>query len=435
MNFAPALPLEVFDLIFSYFKDDDKGLWYRLSLINHNWYAAVTPRLYHTFKNNGDYSERERLWQFLQTVIASPELAAHVKTVDLQHCLKYTGPKSFCLAQFLCSKYQHTIQQGIARSGLSDLQESPLKHALLNDDRRPLVAMILAFLPALETLYMHVSEPDPYLRAIFPYLSLHSLNGPGSNLKVFQQLKPLFLAADEQASGGKDPIRIDGDIPFVYFPALHELNLLHVNLNPHVFSRTTRIHHPNGVSPLLSNVSIVLHKDTKLEGFMGFLECIPHLINFSVSFSNTPDSEWAPYGRIALWKRLSRFESSLRSLDLYGMGEPSLQPDTDKFCAPVWKFSELKSLYIEPTVLAGNCVDHKPPVQLMHHLPGGLKHLGFYGYKKTACRQKGIPLTRKRLGQGGLYSEFARSSFRHSRPYHPGMQQALLDIAGHLPRQ
>ncbi|KAI9042955.1 F-box protein [Aspergillus affinis] len=481
---AAFLPMEILDLIFSYVEEiGDIHDWYRLSLVNHSWYSAAIPRLYHTFINNGEFKDRERLWQFMRTVVQVPSLAKYVKAVDLQHCLKYTGIRSVALARRLCDEYLPVLHQGLYESGIDYYEPEETYDALRLDNRRPIVAMILACVTEIESLYMHATYDDKYLRAVaenavIPTNSAYFSND-GRKKFAFKHLKKLCLNTDDQPYGNV-PLQVDRYQPFIYFPQLREMTLLRTYLDPSLFS--WQLADEASAMTHLTKLTIDLHKETRLEDLLKFLDKRPPLTSLCVDFSSIPQSEWAFPGPSALWNRLSEFKTTLETLDLYCPNLEPNRPDTPKFCPPVAEFTKLKSLSIGPAFLFGNCRDHDKPYQLMEHIPHGLDFLGLYGDPgshwrnwvvprriwavpdvevqlevlakgrepkvihvegwggrtlpmlpikrlRTVCRQKRIEyrtIHLEDMNRGGLGSEFAKSSYRHARPNSPGMDQVML---------
>ncbi|PLB48368.1 hypothetical protein P170DRAFT_427454 [Aspergillus steynii IBT 23096] len=483
LKWAPALPMEIIQSIFSHVAENcNMHDWYRLSLVNHSWYSAATKQLYHSFKNHGDLKDRERLWQFMRTVVEEPDLAKIVKAVDLIHCFKYTGPASPFLAESFCTKYRSALIRGIQESGIDRYQdENDILEALQTDDRRPIVSIILACLSNLETLSMHVTNNDIYLRAVAQNAPIHKDIFPAKSVRstlAFKQVKRLFLDTDDQPYGNV-PLEIDRYQPFIYFPQLCELTLLHCKFNVELFSWSfggIGEARP-GLSSNLTKVTIDLFRNTRLEELLKFLDGLTALTSLCIDFSSIPRSEWDIYGPTALWDHLLRFKETLKKLDIYYLDIPQHQPSPPEFCPPIHEFINLKSLSIGPAMLLGNCKKHRAPFQLMEHVPCGLDYLGLYGDPgfiqgpwavpemesqlealamnrepkaidvqllgkrcallpisklRAACKQKRIRFDTKRMNRGGSGSEFGLSSHRHARPHNPDMYQALLQIGSNI---
>ncbi|KAH8432388.1 F-box protein [Aspergillus melleus] len=482
-EFSSALPLEMIDMIFSYVEDTgDIHDWYRFSLVNHSWYSAATPRLYHTFKNNGDLGDRERLWQFMRTVVEMPDLAKHVKVMNLLHCLKYSGPRSVPLAKRLCHEYLATLHRGMYESGLDYYEAEEVLNALRVDDRRPIIAIILACVTDLESLAMHVSYDDPYLRAVAENAAIPTgsdyFTNDGRKKLAFKQLKQLSLDTDDQPSWNL-PLQVDRYQPFIYFPQLREMILLRAYLDPSLYS--WQLSDEESTMSHLTSVTIDLHKETLLEEFLQFLDKVPSLTSLCVDFTSTPRSEWALHGPAALWNRLIEYKTTLETLDLCGAKIERNRHDTPIFCPPLKEFTKLKSLNIGTDLLLGNCRKHQAPFKLMNHVPCGLDFLGLYGDAgsdrgdwlvpdvgtqlellamgrepkvihvdgygkrcwpvlpvdklKIVCRQKRIEYRTERLNRGGSGSEFAGSSYRHARRNSPEKDQVLLQLLEKVPLQ
>lgn len=479
---APNLPLEVLDIILSYIEEDyDDPLWHSLSLINHSWHVAVTPRIYSRFEYHGDFEKRGALWLFLRTVIEAPWLASLVQTVDLQHALKFTGAKSFSLAELLCTRHETVVRQAIKKTNISSLGSDVVLKALRKDDRRPLVAMILASLPNLETLSMNVSDSDPYLQPILQRaigIQHHGSCELSTQTPVFQHLRRLSIAPEDHEQK-REPLNINMLQPFVYLPELLRLNIISASIDPDLFTRTEK----PVISRKLSELTIVIHEDSPLEGLWLLLQSIPSLTSLSLCFKGIPATSWEPRGRKTLWDQLERFQRTLQHLDISGIiiEQTRPQPGTAEYCVPLRKFTQLETLSIEPNILVGNCIQCNPPMQLAHHLPRGLKQLTLYDGStfrihqgqfyipqlerqmeniarmseppaqitmeqrwntsglqglETACCELSIPYQRRRheqLEQGGRLSSFARSSQRHQRPHQPEMAGVLRQLVRSRP--
>ncbi|KAK1148547.1 hypothetical protein N8T08_009553 [Aspergillus melleus] len=475
-EFSSDLPLEMIDMIFSYVEEiGDIHDWYRFSLVNHSWYFAVTPRLYHTFINNGDMEDRESLWQFMRTVVEMPNLAKHVKVVNLLHCLKYSGPRSVPLAKRLCDDYLPALKQGMYESGIDYYEPEEVLDALRADDRRPIIAMILACVTDLESLTMHVTYNDKYLRAIAENAAIPTTSDYFDNDRrkkfAFKQLKHLSLDTDDQPIR-RLPLQVDRYQPFIYFPQLCEMTLLCTYLDPSLYS--SELSDNESAIAHLTRVTIDLHRETLLEDFLRFLDKVSSLTSLCVGFTSTPRSEWALHGPAALWNRLIEFKSTLETLDLCGANIERNRHDTPIFCPPLKEFTRLKSLSIGTDLLLGNCRKHQAPFKLMNHVPRGLDFLGLYGDAgsdrgdwlvpdvdtqlellamgrepkvihvdgygkrcwpvlpvdklKIVCRQKRIEYSIERLGRGGSGSKFAESSHRHARPHNLRMEPISLQL-------
>lgn len=262
------LPLEIFLIILhdvvggNPAKPDHHHCFYygdfpsNLCLINRRWHTVTVPILYSRFSNHGEPWLKKSLWFFLRTIISNMELAALVRMVHFLQKYTYRGKNMdrFREAERLYVENREIVQKAISQMGVIEGSELELEmhEALRKDDQRPLIALILAHLPSLTTLRMHVQESDPFLEAIlFRTVGLFQpnnnaqLSGSGTNpvptsrALAFQNLERAFLATwghaiehhtpIERRKGGY-PLRIDQNRPFLYLPTLQELCLLDAEL-------------------------------------------------------------------------------------------------------------------------------------------------------------------------------------------------------------
>lgn len=92
-----------------------------------------------------------------------------------------------------------------------------------------------------------------------------------------------------------------------------------------------------------------------------------------------------------LWSALGPLQKTLAYLDIYQQTSPSSSSSSSSrahntseekldfdFCCPLKRFTNLRTLSITPLLLRGNCSRHKPPLQLLNHLPLDLDSLTIY---------------------------------------------------------
>lgn len=81
------LPLELFNEVVRYAVDgrsDVKSLC-NLSLVDHEWYAALSAQIYSRWLYDGDLHSTLSLWKFLRTILCSDRIASQVRTLHIRN--------------------------------------------------------------------------------------------------------------------------------------------------------------------------------------------------------------------------------------------------------------------------------------------------------------------------------------------------------------
>ncbi|KAL2014484.1 hypothetical protein VTN00DRAFT_2009 [Thermoascus crustaceus] len=414
MHDPAGLPLEIFLIILHYVAggNPDKLDYYdqfpsNLCLINRRWHAVAVPQLYSRVENHGEPWLKRSLWRFLRTVISNAELAALVRTVDFPQKYTYQGKDKdrFKEAERLYSENREIVQKAISQAGLegsSSSLESEIHEGLQRDDQRPLIALILAHLPNLTTLQIHVQKSDPFLEAILfravglsPDAQLDIGTGTVPTSRALQNLERAFLATwghpikhpdhIERIRAGY-PLRIDQNRPFLYLPMLQELCLLDAELKDDLTHWIGSKKHT--ISSRLSQLTVVLDAAATASSLTNLWTLLKqHTTNLTSLSLNLPDPKQTSLVTIHrdLWSALEPLQATLEYLDIYQESSPSnsrAHSEELDFCCPLRKFTKLRTLSITPLLLRGNCSRHKAPLQLINHLPLDLNSLAIYNSDK-----------------------------------------------------
>jgi hypothetical protein len=172
---------------------------------------------------------------------------------------------------FICQKSpwfstqdRELVSKAINLAGIEHMEENILAKVSTRSarDHRPLVALLLACLPNVSTIYAHVPESDPYLHAVLLaatkkplFAKLESIYIP-AEVPVFELDAPLFRSSSDYYPA----LKLDVLWPVLYLPNLNSMYLYNLDTE--------------GLSDLLRNVrgsrvcnikdfSIATHKESK----------------------------------------------------------------------------------------------------------------------------------------------------------------------------
>lgn len=168
------LPAELFGMVIDYAIDrqDDFQSLCNFCLVDRQWYAGLSLRLYFKWTYDGDEHSFISLWKFLRTMLQNAQLAGYVRVLDIQYWEYFPDLHSYEGVGFPQEDLT-VIHDAVRKAGIQELELS-IDEAVRKDDRRPLMALLLTVLPNLRSIYAHVPEEDPYLAKVLR-LSLDNL--------------------------------------------------------------------------------------------------------------------------------------------------------------------------------------------------------------------------------------------------------------------
>jgi hypothetical protein len=171
------LPPELFSKFVDYAIDgkDDVQSFCNFCLVDRQWYATASLRLYFKWTYDGDVHSFTSLWKFLRTMLHNAQLAGYVRVLDIQYWGFHSDLRSDEGASFPQEEDLAIIHDAVRKAGIQELEPS-IDEAVRNNDRRPLMALLLTVLPNLRSIYAHVPEKDPYLTEVLR-LSLDNREG------------------------------------------------------------------------------------------------------------------------------------------------------------------------------------------------------------------------------------------------------------------
>ncbi|KAL2846488.1 hypothetical protein BJX68DRAFT_268578 [Aspergillus pseudodeflectus] len=301
---------------------DVRGLS-RLLLVSRRWHQAFIPQLYSFWSYDAACHTYRSLWKFFRTIMSNPELAAVVQIINIGN---WGFGRPFYLPEeplVLNPEDLELVSKAIRLAGIGHMEEDILAKVStpLVRDHRPLVALLLACLPNVSTIYAHVPESDPYLHAVFL---------AGTKKPLFAKLESIYLLAEvpvfeldaplfRSSSDYYPALKLDVLWPALYLPSLQSMYLYDLDTK--------------GLSDLHAAVSLYWHNYKFKTG--------PAKKDVTLKISNEQ-----------VWQPLEQSSATLESLDIVHGFKTGRHNVTDNF-GPLTSFSALKSIIIQAEVLLG----------------------------------------------------------------------------------
>jgi hypothetical protein len=148
----------------------DKPRLVRLLLVSRKWYQVFLAHVYSSWSFNSACHTYRSLWCFLRTVLTRPHIADLVQTLNVGnwgHGTPFYLPHD----TFEASRAERSIfSEAIRSAGIHHLEDEiqgnfpPAALELVH--HRPLMALLLVNLPNVSTMYAHIPDSDPYLKAV-----------------------------------------------------------------------------------------------------------------------------------------------------------------------------------------------------------------------------------------------------------------------------
>ncbi|KAK4245070.1 hypothetical protein C7999DRAFT_34599 [Corynascus novoguineensis] len=188
------LPPELFDRIMGYASGgrSDVKLLCNFSLVSCRWYAAVIGRIYSRWLYDGEHHSISSLWKFLRSILSSRRIADGVHELDIRN-----WPLGLVYDHGLLVLQEddlNLIRNAIRMGGLERIENSAL-NAVQKADSRPLMALLLAHLGNLTTLYAHLPETDIFLAEVLRKAVEDGQDQQPTNGKPLNRLREVHLTS------------------------------------------------------------------------------------------------------------------------------------------------------------------------------------------------------------------------------------------------
>ncbi|KAJ5783040.1 hypothetical protein N7457_004814 [Penicillium paradoxum] len=350
-----------------------------LALLNHRWHAALIGSIYDEWTYNGARQSFMTLLKFLRTVRHSARIAALIRTLNVGNWGVHPSAQSPIRLSLSETEW---IRLAIHDIGLGELEDS-IFQSLSQQDRRPLMTMLLASVPRLATLYACVPRLDPILDVILKRILLGDASSP------LRELKELYLFAErlryvetDGGSGYESSIddtnillpcfKLDYLWPVFYLPSIRTLLLYNLdplkaaeslgqyNAEPGVENLYLVGYGPKGIFTV-SNFQALISRTRKLKSF---------------SIYNPGDCDLSELSNSYMWDCLRKHKNTLQAIDIYRadlmfrMGHFGLLCD----------FTSLEDLRIHIDMLLGGGIGSPlASFRLRETLPETLQRLTLYG--------------------------------------------------------
>ncbi|KAL2822895.1 hypothetical protein BJX63DRAFT_955 [Aspergillus granulosus] len=226
--------------------------------------------------------------------------------------------------------------------------------ALANRDCRPLVILLLIYLPNLSTLYMHLPETDLVGLVLKEILRCHE---NGSLLPCLRHLAHLHLLAEVPAAAPDAPwspmvsrpvLKLRDFWPCLWFPSLHTLALY--DLDPKGAASLLERQHKSGKMCRVEELRLVISAGSGSAStgsdIRALLSMAPSLTRLSLNWDQ------GEFSLPDLWNALQHHRDTLEDLDLY-YNASSLDDRPPASFGSLQEFSQLKRLDIQMYVLYG----------------------------------------------------------------------------------
>lgn len=152
------LPIELFTIIIDLATDNktDYKTLYNFSLVSKQWHTAFNNRIYNSkWSHDDELHLILSLWQFLRTTLSNRQIADSVREINIRKWTFGLVHRRGLLV--LEADDLDVIRHAIRTLGLERIEDKFLE-ALPKADPRPLMALLLANLRNLTTLYAELPE-------------------------------------------------------------------------------------------------------------------------------------------------------------------------------------------------------------------------------------------------------------------------------------
>ena len=376
------LPAELFKYVIDRASSGDRDVksLCDMSLVDRYWHATVSTRIYPTWTFDGDIHSIKSLWNFLRTILSSPRIAKQVRTLNIRN---WTFGLSYAHNDASLSEQNiEMVRSAILKAGLQPVMPM-FMDGLYTATPEPLMALVLAHLPDLTTLYADIAETDTFFVEVLRHGLEHRENGS----QALQNLQEAHLAGTwtyGPNNGADDYYRLDleNTWPLFRLPQIREVSVF--DLYPYGaavhfggFAKTSDITH----------MTIVHQKNWTVQApdLCALLALPKALSSLSIYLHDTCLLEDDPVqiSNADIWLALSQQQSCIEHLDIYrdcvGRSPATHSPENSHF-GSLDAFERLKSLSVQPEMLLGGCCgDVLAPFRLKDTLPPNIESLTLYG--------------------------------------------------------
>ncbi|KAL2839288.1 hypothetical protein BJX68DRAFT_272163 [Aspergillus pseudodeflectus] len=257
------------------------------------------------------------------------------------------------------------VSKAVCLAGLQHLEEDILSKVSTPLARNPpLVALLVACLPNVSTIYAHIPDADPYLHSVLLAASERPCTML-TNLKTIYLLPEVPIlepdAPEFKSNSAYYPaLSLDVAWPALYLPSLRALYLY--NLETQGLADLLASQNPkHGRECLITRLSIATHKDSKcLPEDISALLALPKALTSVSLFWNNYKFKTGPAKKDVMykvsnnqvWRALQQHSSSLESIDVFHGISTGHHNIMDHF-GPLTLFKAMRSLTVQAEVLLG----------------------------------------------------------------------------------
>jgi hypothetical protein len=403
------LPPELFEMILdlALHNESDAQRLCHLALFNRRWHISLQYQIYKQWTYNGARQNFMTMLRFVRTIRKHAYIAAMVHSLNVGNWGFYPGAIAGCRSRPIQLPPDDIgwIRIAIRDTGLSELENHVLT-SLSDGDRRPLMAILLASLPNLSTLYAHVPHSDPFLGAVLK----KTLQGQTSS--PLSELKELYLFAEIPVlcggiRGSKDDrrfpyedmrdcpanFRLDYLWPVFYLPKVQTLLLYYLDPN-----KAAEYLSQHDAKSHVENLYLVGHLSFTTRDLQALISRPEKLRR--LSFYNGEGYGHNKLSRSDMWASLRQHSLSLETIDIYFI-DPVM---TLGHFGPLNTFTNLKDLRINTDVVLSRYIDSPiPAFRLQETLPESVQALTLYG-QQTYHSSVDIPRQLQELIGSGFSS-------------------------------
>lgn len=367
------------------------------SLVSRQWYAAVHGRLYGRWSYDGEQHSISSLWQFLRSVLSNRRIADSVQELDIRNWTfgLVHGRRRFALSEDDID----LIRNAIRTAGLERIEASVLE-ALPKADPRPLMALLLANLRNLTTLYAQLANTDIFLTELLRK-ALESARDQPPNDGPLHSLREAHLTASwnyvdrRLASWNRlDPhqLGLSHLWPVFQLPSIQKLSVFDLDLlgASTLFENSAKTSSITDLTLVCTSINLTAVSDVSA------LLCLPKVLtrlSFCLNDCVFPEDDRKHISNTDLWNGIRQHQDSLEYLDVYRdccvspYAPPRYSADNAYF-GSMRGFKRLKQLCIQAEVLLGACCgSHVAPFPLKDTLPPDLQSLTFYSDEGLAVQK------------------------------------------------
>lgn len=390
------LPIEIFNQVL----DCETNRETRLrtlccfSLVSRRWYTALSTHIYSRWLYDGEIHSISSLWKFLRSVLCNKGIAHEVRELNIRNWTFGLVHTHGCLA--LSESDLDLIRKAVHASELTHIEISILE-ALRKADPRPLMALLLANLPNLTTLYAHLPERDIFFAEVLrkavatrqdeskghPLCSLCEAHF--SSAWNYRAERPDDEDDDLDDAINTYHLRLDQLWPIFQLSSIKKLSVFDFDTQ----GAAERLANSSKTSNI-TDLTLVHHEYCQLKPLDTFaLLALPRVLtSLSIYLEDSRDLEHSlgVYNQLSnadLWNGIRQHEDSLERLDIYRdctINQPPYHSGENSYFGSMCGFKALKYLSIQPEVLLGGCCgDDLAPFNLKDTLPPQLESITLYG--------------------------------------------------------